>query len=131
MILGALRPSEELGIVCASRPALDAEILSAAGIDPDAAIRVTGMEGSDEFRSSILEGKGWMDSARVEEEVVDAAQSLCHEHPQVRALLLECSDMPPYARAVQMSTGLPVWDFISLVNWIYQAVVQRTYTGFI
>jgi Asp/Glu/hydantoin racemase len=131
MIAGALRPSERLGIVCASKPSLDAATLAFAGVAPDAPIVVYGMEESVEFRTSILEGKGWMDNAQVGAEVVDMAVRLARENPDVRALLLECSDMPPYAKAVQDATGLPVWDFITLIDWIHDGVVKRAFTGFI
>jgi hypothetical protein len=131
MILASLRSGEELGIVCASRPSLNREMLAAAGIGADAPIAIAGLERSDEFRTAILEGKGWMDNARVEAEVVAAATSLVSEQPAVKALLLECSDMPPYARSVQEATGLPVWDFTTLIDWIYEGLVRRGFDGFI
>ncbi|MBA2719253.1 MAG: aspartate/glutamate racemase family protein, partial [Chloroflexi bacterium] len=40
MILGSLRPSEQLGIVCASKPSLDAATLAAAGVAPDSPLVV-------------------------------------------------------------------------------------------
>ena len=131
MILGSLRPSELLGIVCASKPSLDAATLAAAGVPADARIVVAGMEGSEEFRTSILEGKGSLDNARVRDEVVGASLQLVAENPGVRALLLECSDMPPYAKAVQDATGLPVWDFITLIEWAHAGVVKRRFEGFV
>jgi Asp/Glu/hydantoin racemase len=131
MILSSLRPSEALGIVCASKPSLKASTLAAAGVPAGAPIVVYGMEQSSEFRTAILEGKGWMDNALVEAEVVGTAVRLASENPNVRALLLECSDMPPYAKAVQDATGLPVWDFITLIDWIYDGVVKRRFDGFV
>ena len=131
MIAGSLRPSEQLGVVCASKPSLDAATLAAAGVAPEAPLVVYGMEESDEFRTSILEGKGWMDNAKVGAEVVDTAVRLVRDNPRVRALLLECSDMPPYAKAVQDATGLPVWDFITLIDWIHDGVVKRRFEGFV
>jgi hypothetical protein len=38
--------------------------------------------------------------------------------------------MPPFSWAVQNATGLPVFDFITLINWIHSAVVQQPYHGF-
>ena len=35
------------------------------------------------------------------------------EHPTLRAFLLECSEMPPYADAIRAATGLPVYDAIT------------------
>lgn len=47
------------------------------------------------------------------------------------AILLECSDMPPYAAAVQEATQLPVFDFITLIRWLRSGVAQRPYSGWI
>ncbi|MBA2719718.1 MAG: hypothetical protein H0U52_10835 [Chloroflexi bacterium] len=116
--------------MCASKPSLDAATLAAAGVAPDSPLVVYGLEESEEFRTSILEGKGWMDNAKVEAEVVGTAVRLARENPRVRALLLECSDMPPYAKSVQDATGLPVWDFVTLIDWIYEGVVKREFKGF-
>jgi len=44
---------------------------------------------------------------------------------------LECSDLPPFSKAVQEAFDLPVFDYISLINWVYHAVVQHSYSGFI
>jgi hypothetical protein len=131
MIVASLRPSEQLGIVCASKPSLDRETLTAVGLGIDAPLVTYGMEDSEEFRTGILEGKGWMDNSKVEAEVVGTATRLVEENPDVRALLLECSDMPPYARAVQDATGLPVWDFVTLIHWIYEGVVKKRFDGFV
>ena len=54
---------------------------------------------------------------------------MCQQHPDIKAILLECSDLPPYAAAIQKATGLPVFDFITLANWVASAVLQKTYTG--
>jgi hypothetical protein len=131
LILRALRQDERLGILCASAASLDAATLGQVGVSPNDAITIRGLESSNEFRTAILEGKGWMDDALVEEEVVGAATQLCDDHPEVGAILLECSDMPPYAVAVQRATGRPVWDFITLIEWINAAVVRRDFSGFI
>lgn len=131
MLTGALRPSERLGVLCASKRSLTQQMLAAVGIPADAPIVVGGMEESPEFRSAVLEDKGWMDNAKVEAEVVDAAVQLTEANPEVRALLLECSDMPPYARSVQEAIGLPVWDFVTMIRWVHSGVVKRRYEGFI
>lgn len=131
MILAGLRPDEALGVVCASSIALDAATLASVGVAADAPIHVTGLENAPAFRASILEGQGWMDNDAVRDEVVQAAVTLVKDHPETRAILLECSDMPPYAAAVQRATGLPVWDFTTLIKWVHEAAVRRPFEGFI
>jgi Asp/Glu/hydantoin racemase len=62
---------------------------------------------------------------------VEIASGFVQANPDIGALLLECSDLPPFAADIQEATGIPVFDFITFVNAVYQAVVQRRYGGFI
>ena len=119
MVLGALQPQQQLGILCAKQSSLDQRMLTAVGIREDAPIVVAGMENSPGFRGAILEDQGWMDLDQVQDEVVSTAVRLVADHPEVGALLLECSDMPPYAKKIQDATGLPVWDYVTLIDWIH------------
>ena len=47
------------------------------------------------------------------------------------ALLLECSDMPPYAAAVLREIKLPVYDFVTLIKWVHNSVAQKPCCGFV
>ena len=66
----------------------------------------------------------------MEAEVVEVAQRLVKNHSDIGAIVFECSDLPPFAAAAQEAVNLPIFDFITLTNMIYQAVVQRRYVGF-
>ena len=77
----------------------------------------------------MLDECGTLDVEAVEHEVVEAALQVQEEHPDVGALLLECSDLPPYSAAVQAATGLPVFDWIGFINYVHQGVVAQAYTG--
>lgn len=81
--------------------------------------------------SAIMEDRGSFDNAGTMNEVVSAAVKLVEENPDIGAILLECSDMPPYAYAVQAATGRPVFDFITLIYWLQRGVMQRPYSGWI
>lgn len=74
-------------------------------------------------------GKGALDNGALEDDLCRLAQKTCREYPDVEAILLECSDLPPYAAAIQRATGLPVFDFITLANWVKSSVVQTPYYG--
>ena len=65
--------------------------------------------------------------ARAEHEIVAVAEQVVRDHPEVGALLLECTNLPPYAARIQRATGLPVWDAVGLVRWAYAAVRQPRY----
>jgi maleate cis-trans isomerase len=59
--------------------------------------------------------------------MVHVARNLVYEHPEVDALVLECTNMPAYARAVQQATHLPVFDIVTLTHWVSQAFVRPAY----
>jgi hypothetical protein len=45
------------------------------------------------------------------------------------AILLECADLGPYGHAVQQATGLPVFDFPTLVDFYVAAQNRPRYSG--
>jgi hypothetical protein len=49
-----------------------------------------------------------LDVALAREDVVNAGKELVARHPEVGAIVLECTNMPPYAAALQAEVGLPV-----------------------
>ncbi len=129
MIYRALKPEQQVGILVANAKAVGQTMLEACGITADIPIAYLGMEDQPEFRN-ILEYGGQFHYDKFEAEVVSRAQQLVTENPNVGAILLECSDLPPFAWSVQKAVKLPVFDFISMINWIYHGVVQRGYSGF-
>lgn len=129
MIYRALKPEQQVGILVANAKAVNQTMLEACGITSDIPIAYLGMEEQPEFRN-ILEYGGQFHYDRFEAEVVSRAQQLVAGNPNVGAILLECSDLPPFAWSVQRAVKLPVFDFISMINWIYHGVVQRVYGGF-
>jgi hypothetical protein len=44
--------------------------------------------------------------------------------------LNNCKRLPPYAKDVADKTGLPVFDYITMINFVFSAVVKKTYSGF-
>ena len=47
---------------------------------------------------------------------------MVESHPAIGAIVLECTNMPPYRADIQHLTGLPVFDIVSLVRMIHVAV---------
>ena len=48
--------------------------------------------------------------------MVAAADQLVATQPQVRAILLECTNMPPVAGLIAQRTGRPVFDLVELAR---------------
>ncbi|MCZ7663333.1 MAG: aspartate/glutamate racemase family protein [Thermoleophilia bacterium] len=130
MILASLGPSKRLGILCATSRSLSPELLRACGVDDGSRLVIAGAEELPEFQN-ILRCTGSLNSCALERELGGLAVDLLSRHPDIGALLLECSDMPPYAWSIQRRLQVPVFDYTTMVNWVYRAVVQKPYTGII
>ena len=122
----------KVGILTASKTRLTQEFLEPVGIDDTIPYLVEGLEASTEFYACFMGGtRTTLDVDLLRREVVDIAEKFVRANPDIGALLLECSDLPPFAADIQEVTGKPVFDFITFVNAVYQAVVQKRYNGFI
>ena len=45
--------------------------------------------------------------------MIKKASEVLAQYPTIRAILLECTELPPYADALRATTGLPVYDAIT------------------
>ncbi len=116
-----------IAVFCADGSSLNDALL--ANVGSDMSRLVVQNVGSLESFAPIRWGYHELDNGKLTDDLCTLARGLCSEHPEVKAILLECSDLPPYASAIQKATGLPVFDFITMANWVAGAVVQKTYTG--
>ena len=121
----------KVGIITADSKSLGADLLAAVGVSDTRNLVVGGLEDHQQFYRFAIEETGSLDAEAVEKEVVDVARNMVAEHPQIRALLLECSLLPPYGAAVQDAVNLPVFDYISMINFVFSAVVKQRHIGFI
>ncbi|QTX31835.1 aspartate/glutamate racemase family protein [Aminithiophilus ramosus] len=129
-IYRTLTSKQKVGVITASARCLTDEHYANVGITKEMPLVVCGMEDQEEFRTSVLEEKGTMDSDLVEREVVSVAERMVADNPEVGAIVLECSDLPPYAHAVHKATGRPVFDFITMIKYVHSALTPRPYEGY-
>ena len=57
--------------------------------------------------------------------MLQAASEIINDNPEIGAILLECSDLPPYAADIQNIVHKPVFDFITMINWVHMATAQN------
>lgn len=119
-----LPPGRRVGIMTVNAATLGAEHLRGAGIGGDIPIAVAGMETEKEFTRVLLGDELELDVDLAREEHVRVARRLVSEHPDLGAIVLECTNMPPYAADVQRETGLPVFDIVSLVTLVHGALAS-------
>ena len=121
---------QKIGIITADSKSLTPEHFISVGVNREIPLLIGGMEDQKEFREAILEEKGTLDSDLIESEVVGVANKLIAENPDIGALVLECSDLPPYAHAIQKEINLPIFDFTTMIQYVHTALVRKEFQGF-
>jgi hypothetical protein len=61
--------------------------------------------------------------------VVKLVKDLLVRMPNIRAILLECTELPPYSDALRKETGLPVWDAITNADFFISASMDNPRFG--
>jgi Asp/Glu/hydantoin racemase len=117
-----LPPSQRVGVMTVNASSLAREHLEGAGIGPDVPLVVVGLETEKEFTHVLLDDQLELDVDLAREEHVRVARRLVAEHPDVGAIVLECTNMPPYTADIQRETGRPVFDILSLVRMAHDAL---------
>ena len=119
---------ERAGIVTIDAAALTPAHLVATSVAADAPIE--GVDPGGEIARRLLNDEPTLDLARAEAEVVAAAERLLRRHPEIGAIVLECTNMPPYAAAVARSTRRPVYDVVTLLEWVWRGATRSGERGF-
>jgi hypothetical protein len=88
-------------------------------------IRIRGMPANGHLRAVIQEGAKY-NAASMGDEIVGEAVALFKEYDNIGAIILECTQMPPYADAVQKALGIPVYDVYTLGLWFYSGLSRRS-----
>ena len=122
-----LPPERRVGVLTVEASSLTPRHLECAGARP--ATPVEGTESGAELTRVLLGDETELDVERAREDVVAAGLRLVERHRDVGAIVLECTNMPPYAREVSRATGLPVYDFHSFVCWFQAGLRPRAFGG--
>ncbi|MVT55646.1 hypothetical protein GPL17_35085 [Bradyrhizobium yuanmingense] len=124
--------TKALGIITARASSLTSELFEAAGLLVNSnRVVVAGLEDAPAFAAAFLNPNGDMDVASVEAETVDAAVRLLDDRPDIGILLLTCSELPPYAAAVQRAIGIPVFDYTSMIEFFIGGLTRKPFNGFL
>jgi len=123
MVQTLLPAGKRCGVITISGAALTGEHLTAAGAPLDTPI--IGTEAGRSLTRGILGDKLEIDFAACRLDMIDAGQQMVQNHPDVGAIVLECTNMVPYARDIRKITGLPVFSIYTFINWFQSGLVPR------
>ena len=129
-MVASMPGNQKVGVITANGPQLErCPAIENCGLSPEDKrdrIVIQGVEG--EAFKTALQMTGRYNPARVTTEIVAAAKNVV-DNNDIGAILLECTELPPAAVAVQEAVKLPVWDYTTLTNWVYLGALRRPFTG--
>jgi hypothetical protein len=129
-------PQRAVGIVCAQKRFLSDVHLQNVGIDLDSNYIVAGSQdeyGCPEF-DNLWDHEKRPDCPQVyydraEKDMIRICRQFASDNPTIGAIMLECTGMQPFARAIQREVDLPVFSWGTLLDYAYSVVVHRDYYG--
>lgn len=123
-IAASLPPEKRLGVLTISADSLTQRHLDVAGVP--AGTVVAGMEGSH-FAETILGNRPELNVPLARQEMCERAVAMVQDDPDIGALLLECTNMVPYARDLAAATGRPVYSIHSYLRWFHEGLLPSAF----
>ena len=88
---------------------------------------IIGTETGQEFSRAILGNEIALDIDQSRADIITVGRKLCTQDPDIGALVLECTNMVPYASDVSDALGIPVFDFYSFITWFQAGLRPRRF----
>ncbi len=126
LVAATLPAAKRVGVLTANPAALTAEHFLGVGAPTD--LPVEGLPMGGIFRAEMTEARPVADRDARRAEVLAAADRLAAKAPDLGAIVLECTNLPPYAAEIEQRLGVPVYDIITLVTWFMAGQAPRRYS---
>lgn len=121
-----LPPGQRVGVLTVSKSTLTPAHLKGAGVPLDTPIE--GTEGGKEFFRILIKAEAEdMDVDQARNDILEAGRTLLAKHKDIGAIVLECTNMPPYAAALRDALGLPIYDITSMITWFHAGLRPRRF----
>ena len=126
MVQATLPPGKRVGVLTVDARSLTQDHLKAAGAPIDTP--VVGTENGREFTRVLIGNEERLDVAAAAADLLEAGRALVTTHPEVGALVLECTNMAPYSSALHDALGLPVYDIVGFITWFHSGLEPRRFS---
>jgi len=131
MLLTSVGSNKKVGVLTASKKLLmPSPALKNSGVSAEDMKRIVVYGNEDGKEMGKVTGEtGSFSPKKLEKELVDLAKKMVKENPDVGAIVLECTEFPPYAHAIQNAVRLNVWDFVTMAEFMHAGAMRKPYTG--
>jgi aspartate/glutamate racemase len=134
MMVQSLPRNKKVGVLTANGPLLEeGYAMERCGLSRElqaSRVVVEGCQDDPEF-AAVMSLNGKLNANLFERDILEGIKRLLKKDKDIAMIMLECTELPPHAVAVQKMVNMPVWDYTSLTNWIYSGCVRRPFVGHI
>ncbi|MER9482860.1 hypothetical protein NKI74_26325 [Mesorhizobium sp. M0494] len=115
-LLGQLPRAAKLAVVTADSSHCGEDLLGVGDPADRARVVIDGVEGGEFLRKALMRPPIPTDVADIETEIAACVTRLRAAHPEIAALLFECTGFPCVTPAIRRGTGLPIYDIRGLLR---------------
>lgn len=113
-LLRELPPAAKLAVVTADSKHLGGDLLGIENPAEQARIVIGGIEGGKYYKQAMQRPLPPPDLAAIESDVAGCIERLRAAHPEIAAILFECTAFPMVAASMRRMTKLPIYDITTL-----------------
>jgi len=125
MVQSLLPKNKKVGILTIHKPSLKKEHLIAANVPLDTPIM--GTEEGKEFSRVILNDEKEMDIDLARQDHLEAVEKLLKENSNIGAIVMECTNMSPFAADVRKRFEIPVFNIYTFIEWFQSGLLPARF----
>jgi Asp/Glu/hydantoin racemase len=128
-----LPPGKRVGIITADSRALTEAYFEPLGWSScEVPVAIKGIEAEREFLDLLVaDNLEEEDIQTMHQAMARVAGELRDEHPDAGAIVLECTNLPPFASTIQRVARVPIFDVTTLLVWAHAAAVRHGFAGYL
>lgn len=110
-----------IGVLTADRNSLTTDHLKGVGAEEIPSV-IRGMKPDSEFHRIYVRNSPDLNYQKIEKEVIAEASALVEDHPDISAVVLECTNMAVFRKALREAVTMPVFDILTLIHYIHSSL---------
>lgn len=120
-MLQIMLAEKSIAILTANSEALTTGHLNAVGINDQQNLHIYGLQKYPHWQAIFNEPDNSTNMDSVAKEILTEVDYLMADCSP-SALVLECTDLPPFADAIRQQFKIPVFDIVTLTNYVYASL---------
>ncbi len=127
LIWTALGKSGTIGILTGHSEMLSEQHLLEAGVSSDMNVIIQGLQEEPHFAEVVIDGTADYSPDKMRTDVLNSAKKLLYKNNDLKAIIIECSNLPTFSRDLHDALNIPVFDIALAANIMHYCVHPQVY----